>query len=290
MLQRKPLLEIGVLKRRGLLAGFAGLGVASTFPGIGAMAKVHMEPSDYDKRTYLLVHGAWHGGWCWRDVRSSLEDAGHTVLTPTLTGLAERKHLLSASVGLDTHIADITGLIDYYDLRDVVLVGHSYGGMVITGVADARKDHISHIVYLDAALPKDGQTMISQGEPLGAEAIAAAERQMREMASDGMAMDVLPAELLGIPKEHPGHAWVAEKMTPHPLKSWFDPIRLVNGGSAGLKRTYIHCNDPVLERSSFPWHARQVQTEASWNYHPLATGHDAMVTAPQALTELLLCT
>src|SRR5689334_15631432 len=109
---------------------------------------------------YLLVHGAWHGGWCWRRVVPLLRAAGHEVFTPTLTGLGERVHLLTRDVGLDTHAQDVIGVLEYEDLRDVVLVGHSYGGMVITAVAERAAERLAHLVYLDAFVPRDGQSQM----------------------------------------------------------------------------------------------------------------------------------
>jgi len=209
------------------------------------------------------------------------------VFTPTLTGLAERSHLLSSETGLDTHITDITSLIDYYDLKDIVLVGHSYGGMVITGVADAMKDRISAIIYLDAALPKNGETMITQGPERSPAAIEQTRNALSGLAPDGIAMLAFPPELLGIAKDHPSYDWVARKLTPHPLKTWLDPIQLTNGGPQGMTRHYIHCTEPALPNSSFPYHAEQVQADPSWTYHALATGHDAMVTAPDELVAIL---
>ncbi len=238
-------------------------------------------------KTFVLVHGAWHGGWCWRDVRSQLEAQGHRVFTPTLTGLAERAHLLSADIGLDAHITDITSLIDYYDLSNIVLVGHSYGGMVITGVADAMKNRIDEIFYLDAALPDHGETMITQGPERSPAAIEQTRTALEAFAPDGIGMAAFPPDFLGIPKGHPGYDWVARKLTPHPLKTWLDPIQLTNGGPQGMTRHYIHCTEPALPNSSFPYHAEQVQADPSWTYHALATGHDAMVTAPNELVAIL---
>ncbi|SIN69457.1 Pimeloyl-ACP methyl ester carboxylesterase [Parasphingorhabdus marina DSM 22363] len=239
------------------------------------------------KTRFLLVHGAWHGGWCWRDVAAGLREAGHEVFTPTLTGLGERAHLLSPEIGLQTHVDDILAVIRFNELEDFILVGHSYGGMVISGVADKVRDKIRHIVYLDAALPRDGETMISQGAPRSADMLAATEQQLRALAPEGIAMQAFPPEFLGIPKNHPGYRWVARHMTPHPLKTWLDPIALPNGGSAGLPRTYIHCNAPVLPNSSFGWHYDQTSKDIEWTSLTLATGHDAMVTAPHALTRIL---
>src|SRR5215469_2989589 len=110
--------------------------------------------------TYVLVHGGGHGGWCYRRVARLLRAAGHEVYAPSLTGLGERSHLLSPQVDLDTHIRDVTSLLHYEDLTDVILVGHSYGGMVITGIADRAADRVGRLVYLDAANPKNGQSLV----------------------------------------------------------------------------------------------------------------------------------
>lgn len=265
------------------ISGLAASTVACT--GINAQPAISRPAAG---KTFVLVHGAWHGGWCWRDVRSQLEAQGHRVFTPTLTGLADRSHLLSAETGLDTHITDIMSLIDYYDLSNIVLVGHSYGGMVITGVADVMTDRIDEIIYLDAALPDNGETMITQGPERSPAIIEQTRNALAGLAPDGIAMLAFPPELLGIAKHHPGYDWVAEKLTPHPLKTWLDPIALNNGGSKGLQRRYIHCTARVLPNSSFPYHAEQVQADPSWTYHALATGHDAMVTAPDAVAALLV--
>ncbi|WP_422345731.1 alpha/beta fold hydrolase [Parasphingorhabdus sp.] len=273
--------------RRQFMAGTAILGLLASTSGCSSV-RARSAVASGPAKTFLLVHGAWHGGWCWRDVRAQLEAQGHRVFTPTLTGLAERAHLLSADIGLDTHITDITSLIDYYDLTDIVLVGHSYGGMVITGVADAMKDRISNIVYLDAALPKNGETMISQGPKRSPEILEQTRKALAGLAPDGVGMAAFSPEILGIPKDHPGYDWVAQKLTPHPLKTWLDPIQLNNGGSLGLKRSYIHCTAPALPNSSFPYHAAQAQADPSWTYHALATGHDAMVTAPDSVVEILI--
>lgn len=275
------------LNRRQIMTGTAMLGVGASLSGCVSAKTLSNAPQPEHRKTVVLVHGAWHGGWCWRDVRIQLEAKGHRVFTPTLTGLADRAHLLSKDVGLDTHINDVTALIDYYDLSDIILVGHSYGGMVITAVADARKTKIAEIVYLDAALPENGQNMITQGPERSPAIIEQTRQALAKLAPDGVGMGAFPPEFLGIPTDHPSYSWVAEKLTPHPLKTWLDPITLENGGSAGLKRSYIHCTAPALPNSSFPYHAEQVQADASWVYHDLATGHDAMVTAPDDIVRIL---
>ncbi|WP_296719942.1 alpha/beta fold hydrolase [Erythrobacter sp.] len=239
-------------------------------------------------RDFVLVHGAWHGGWCWELVRERIEAAGHRVHTPTLPGLGDRADELDAAIGLADHIADVTDYIAARDLRDIVLAGHSYGGMVITGVADALKSRIAHILYLDAALPENGQSMISYGTPRPPEAIAATEAGLRSRAPDGIAMAALPPPLLGIPASHPLHDDVAAQLTPHPLKTWLDTIRLVNGGPAGLPRTYVHCTAPVMAHTQFPAIARMAKADPDWDYAELATGHEAMLTAPGDVAKLLL--
>lgn len=241
-------------------------------------------------REFVLVHGAWHGGWCWDQVRERLEAAGHRVHTPTLPGLGERARELDATTGLADHIADVTDYITARDLADIVLVGHSYGGMVITGVADALKSRIAHIIYLDAALPEDGQSMISYGTARAPEAVAATEVSLRALAPDGIAMAAFPPTLLGIPASHPLHDHVAARLTPHPLKTWLDPIRLVNGGPVGLPRTYVHCTAPVMAQTQFPAIAQITKADPDWHYAEIATGHEAMLTAPDAVAKLLLDT
>ncbi|HSJ79012.1 MAG TPA: alpha/beta fold hydrolase, partial [Erythrobacter sp.] len=194
-------------------------------------------PTRSTPRDFVLVHGAWHGGWCWGMVRERIEAAGHRVHTPTLPCLGERAGELDSATGLADHIADVVDYIAASDLSDIVLAGHSYGGMVITGVADALKPRIAHILYLDAALPGDGQSMISYGTPRTRDAIAATEAALRNLAPDGVAMSAPPLAMLGMPANHPLHDDVAARLTPHPVKTWLDPIRLVNGGPIGVPRT-----------------------------------------------------
>jgi pimeloyl-ACP methyl ester carboxylesterase len=167
--------------------------------------------------TYLLVPGAWLGGWCWKYVALDLRAAGHTVIPATLSGLGERAHMLSRQIDLDTHISDIVGLFEYRDLHDVILVGHSYGGMVVTGVAEQVPDRIRRLVYLDASMPRDGE---SNDDVIGPKMAA----QLRASAmSEGDGWKVPPAPyVVGRMSEHPLREWVAARLTPHPL--WTCPI------------------------------------------------------------------
>ncbi len=238
---------------------------------------------------FVLVHGAWHGGWCWRRVAGRLEAAGARVLTPTLTGCGERAHMMGPDIGLDTHIQDVVAVIEAEELTEVHLCGHSYGGMVITGICDRLKERISSVLYLDAAVPTDGQTMITQSPGITPEAAAATEAGLRALAPDGVAMQVFPdVTIFGVAAGGQDEAWLKRRLTPHPLKTWLDPIRLTNGGSDGLRRAYLHCVDPVLPMASFPAHYARLRADQSWSVSTLATGHDAMITAPAAVADLLL--
>lgn len=238
-------------------------------------------------KTFLLIHGAWHGGWCWRYVRKGLEALGHKVITPTLTGLGERKHLLSSDINLSIHVQDVLNVIQYEGLNEFVLVGHSYGGMVITGVADAVGEKVSHMVYLDAVVPENGQSMLTLGPNKTDDEIAQTKASVRRLSADGIAMGVLPPDIFSVPKEHPNYSWLAENLTPHPLKSWFEPIYL-KGSSEELKRTYIHCVNPPLPQSSFAHFAAIAkQNPTHWNHYELQTGHDAMITMPDKVVEIL---
>ncbi|MHA7819821.1 MAG: alpha/beta fold hydrolase [Erythrobacter sp.] len=270
------------LARREMLAGAAA--AAALLSGCAKARRAASEPAVND---IVLVHGAWHGGWCWEQVAPLLEEAGARVHAPTLPGLGERAEELIPELGLAEHIADAQRFIEERVTGRFMLVGHSYGGMVITGLADAMKERIAHIIYLDAALPQDGQSMITYGAPRPPEAIAATEAALRGLAPDGIAMAPLPPSLLGIPEDHPRHDWVAARLTPHPLKTWLDPIALRNGGPEGLPRTYVHCTDPVLAQTQFPWLAERAKADPSWAYAELPTGHDAMITDPQGVAQIL---
>jgi pimeloyl-ACP methyl ester carboxylesterase len=267
--------------RRSVLAG----GLA----GLTAVAVTVVKADLSRPRDFVLVHGAWHGGWCWRYVRERLIAAGHRVFTPTLTGLGERSHLLTTEIGLQTHIEDVVQLIQCEELEQLVLCGHSYGGMVITGVADRLRERIAHVVYLDAAVPFDGQSMLTEGPQRDAAAQAAAEAQLASLLDENGYLPVFPPEGLGVlPSDPDNYAWLQRRLTPHPFKTWQDTIDLRNGGSEGLPRTYVLCTDPMLPSTSFAWHASRAQQLPDWRYTEIATGHDAMVTAPDETTAVLL--
>jgi Predicted hydrolases or acyltransferases (alpha/beta hydrolase superfamily) len=231
--------------------------------------------------TYLLVHGGWHGGWYWSRVTSILREAGHEVFTPTLTGLGERAHLLSPEIDLDTHIRDILGVMKYEDLHDLILVGHSYAGMIITAVAEQASERLRHLVYLDAFIPQNGESLI---DVIGAD-FAAIFRERVQVDGDGWRLPPLPLEVLGITEEA-DKLWISPKLTDQPFKAFSQPVRLKDEAAAGpIPRTFIYCNNPAI--GPYDRFAEKARREG-WRYRELATGHFPMVTAPRRTADLLL--
>ena len=238
------------------------------------------QPENSNPKTFVLVHGAFHGGWCWRPVADILRAAGHTVFTPTLTGLGERLHLLTPEVNLSTHIQDVASVLEWENLRDVVLVGHSYGGGVVTGVADRVADRIGSIVYLDAVVPTSGQSMLD---------VQPSERRQgmidRTASSNGWTLPTNSAEYYGV-TDKADQAWVDSKCTPQPFATFTQKITLSDPPAARIaRRLYILCTNPPLP------YMRQFYDAAvavGWNALEMETGHDAMVTEPEALCRILL--
>ncbi len=231
---------------------------------------------------FILVHGGGHGGWCYQKVARVLREAGHDAYTPTLTGLGERSHLLHPGVDLETHIADVVGVMTYEDLHDVILVGHSYGGMVITGVADRARERIGQLVYLDAAHPIEGESLLmlapAQIEPTyaGARTVDGVELVMWPMPGMGQFLGVTDPEDI---------AWTEAKLTPHPWKCFTQPLRLLNGDAAHrLPRININCT-ASLQNSPDDKRARQLEGDRNFE---IDTGHDLMITEPHKVADILL--
>jgi pimeloyl-ACP methyl ester carboxylesterase len=245
--------------------------------------------SDLNGQAIVLVHGAWHGGWCWRDVADRLGARGARVFCPTMTGLGDRRHLRAAYKGLETFIEDVTGVIEREELTGVTLVGHSFGGMVVTGVADRLQDRIKHIVYLDAAVPADGHSMVAMPDT-PPEAVAGTIAGLKALTADGEWMAPIPLDTLGLAGAPEAlRARVARGMTEHPLSSWTDALHFKNGGPK-VPRTYIFCNNPVMPQTSFPKHyenAKSGRYGPDWTAHTLATGHEAMFTMPAETAEII---
>lgn len=230
--------------------------------------------------TYVLIHGAFHGGWCWKRVTSRLIAAGHVVYTPTLTGLGERAHLISPAIGLDTHVQDITGLLEFEDLKDVVLVGHSYGGMVISGVAEKLPDRIAQLVYLDVFIARDGQALID----LFPAEMAAKSREQTQLVGKGYMLPPSPPEMFGVVKKE-DLDWVKPRLVPQPFKTYLDPVQISNPKAAQIPHIYIYCDHP---RSLLEQFVERIRADKSWQYHVITAGHDAMIVEPEQVSTLLL--
>lgn len=230
---------------------------------------------------FVLVHGARHGGWYWKKVVSLLHAAGHDVFAPTLTGLGERVHLAHPGIDLDTHITDIVNVLVYKDVTDMVLVGHSYGGMVITGVADREPERVRHLVYLDAFVPADGESLIGL---LPAERAARFEEDVRAHG-EGWYIPFGSLERFGV-TDAADLAWATPKLVPQPVETFRQPLRLQHGIPSSIPSTYILCN----QFPGFVDIARRVRHQPGWHCYELPRSHNAMSTMPRELTDLLLKT
>ena len=231
--------------------------------------------------TFVIVHGAWSGGHAWRWVRPLLRAAGHEVFTPTLTGLGERAHLATPATDLGTHIADVAAVLHFEDLSDVVLVGHSYGGMVITGVADTQPERIAQLVYLDADVPADGDCEFDFVSP---EDRAGYEEAARTRGEGWKVPPPFPDPLPpGLPPEV---VWGVARMAPMPLGTMTQPLRL-STPAPDLPRTYVYCTEGKEGEFPLP-HLEEIRADPSWRFVELAANHVAHVTAPEKLTATLL--
>ena len=238
-----------------------------------------------EKRSYLLVHGGSHGGWCWRDVAVHLRAAGHLVFTPTQTGLGERRHLMSPDITLDTFVDDIANVIEAEELEDLYLVGHSFGGCAVVGVAERMPQRLRHLVFLDSLIPMSGQSIMSGLPPDVREArLAAADK-----FSGGLCSPVPPATNFGLSREREGDAtldWVQRRLTPQPLRTYLTSLTLAHPVGNGVPATYIRCTDPLYPIVTPS--AEFAKAQSGWDYREIATCHDAMISAPRELAEMLL--
>lgn len=230
--------------------------------------------------TFVLVHGAWHGSWCWRRVRDALRAQGHEVFTPTLTGVGERSHLIAPEVNLDTHIDDVVNLIKWEDLSGVVLCGHSYGGCVVSGVADRVPDRIHGIVYLDAFVLGDGECLFQH---VPDEQRALLEAGAREVG-DGWKIPPIPAEVFNVNEND--RDWVNSQCTLQSIATFEQPIELTGALDQITNLTYVRATN-FVEGSPFGPFEDKARANG-WKVVSMAAGHDVMLDLPEELTGVLL--
>jgi pimeloyl-ACP methyl ester carboxylesterase len=228
---------------------------------------------------YVLVHGAWHGAWCWRRVADRLTAGGARVFTPTLSGLADRSHLADRSIDLATHVDDVVNLLKWEGLRNVVLCGHSYGGMVISGVAEkAPEGAIGSIVFLDAFVPENGRSLLDY--------TTAAGREGGPMVEEGEAtgfVTPIPAEVFGV--NEADRAWVDAQCTLQPYGTLTQALTLTGARERIARKVYVLATG--YQGLAFDTFAAKAKKDPSWRYYEVACGHDVMLDAPERLAEIL---
>jgi pimeloyl-ACP methyl ester carboxylesterase len=249
--------------------------VAAVAPGLVGVPLAAQSPRP---RPFVLVHGAWHGGWCWRRVADRLERVGHKVYAPTLTGLADRSHLLDSRVNLDTHIADVANLIKWEGLTEVVLCGHSYAGFVVSGVAEQIGTAVAAVVLVDAYLPRDGQSLFDIATPASRASLEVAIKRgdVARQAPTAASFNVNPRD----------QSWVDSKMTPHPVASSTQKVTLTGALERVQRKAYVRATanpNPTFDRF-----LAEVRRQGGWRTFEGPCGHDVMVDRPDELVDVLL--
>ena len=260
--------------RRSLVGGMAA--------GASLMALAGVPPTaaqaQIGRKTFVLVHGSSAGGWCYRRVADLLEKAGHKVYAPTLTGLGERSHLMSGLITLDTHITDVVNVIRWENLEDFVLVGHSYGGWIISGVAEQVEGKISSIVFLDAFMPENGQRVLDTNSPRSRAEIEQAQKKAE------VSRPAPPASVWKVnEKDRP---WVNEKFTAQPIGVAFTPVRLTGARDRVPRKTYVRAKG--YENPNFESYYAKVKSDRSWRTYEMHCGHEVMIDMPERTAEFLL--
>lgn len=235
-----------------------------------------------------MVHGAWHGGWCWRKVELLLRQSGALVYAPSLTGMGERSHLVRlldpAAINLDLHIEDVTELLESRELEEVILVGHAYAGMVITGVAEVCPQRLAHLVYINGVVPRDGEAMVDQLDAVRGPEFTARVRMAIESRQDFLPPPATSEEIrrrwaIADPEDQ---SWVLPRLRPQPVASFGQPVRVGSYDAQKVPRTFILSSesgfDPVAEDAR----------RSNWGCYQLDTGHDPMITSPREVAEILL--
>ncbi len=228
--------------------------------------------------TFVLVHGAWGGSWCWKRVRKALQAQGHEVFTPTLTGVGERSHLLAPEVNLQTHIDDIVNLIRWEELSNVVLCGHSYAGCVVGGVVDRIPERIGELIYLDAFVLGDGECLYDTLPP----AQRALQLELARLHGEGWRVPPIPAEVFGVNAADVD--WVNRQSTMQSIASFQQPVKLQGKAGAARPTTYILADG--WSESPFPQFYERARARG-WKTHTVACGHAVMLDRPEELTKIL---
>lgn len=254
--------------------------LALSAAGCASSSSVTPQPRSDTTRTFVLVPGAWHGAWCWSRVTSLLRAQGHQVFTVTQTGLGERSHLLSRSITIDTFIQDVVSVIEWEDLTNVVLVGHSFGGVTISGVADRIPNRLSRLIYLDALVLQDGESPFDSFAP----EMVAARRKAAELATGGLGIPVPDPKDFGV-TDPSDSAWVRAKCTPHPISTYESKLSLKHPVGNGLPLAYVAVRPLYANRANV---RSMVRANPRWNYTEMDAGHDMMVTSPQPLVGRLI--
>ena len=282
------------LDRRSLLAGAATLAAAGVTAGLPAPAHAAQDAtatSETARATFVLVPGQWTGAFVWHKVTPLLRAAGHEVYEVTCTGLGDRVHLANPAIDMDTHITDVVNVIEYADLHDVILVGHSYGGMIITGVAEQVPERLAQLVYLDASLPTDGQNSY---DAEFADEVARREAIALDIA-DGMAAGmpgfrpVMPGIkdwVRGMVTDPDEAEWFIARLTPHPLLSDQQPVTLGNPAAAELPRAFIYCSESPLEETTRS--VERLRSDPAWRVIEMANNHVVNLNDPEGTVAAFL--
>ena len=233
-----------------------------------------------NKPHFLLIHGAWHGGWVWNEISEILNYQGYGVSTPTLTGLGEKKHLLSSKITIDTFIEDVVNHIIFENLNNIILVGHSFAGSVISGVADKLKDRIQKLIYFDAVILKDGQKPFD----IAPKELVKQRIELAKRFGNGISIPAPSADAFGV-FDVKKSLLLEEKLTPHPLSTYQSKLTIKNEIGNGIPLCYIFCNDPVYKSLES---SRKVVRKLKWPIFELNAGHDAMLTHPKETLNLLM--
>jgi pimeloyl-ACP methyl ester carboxylesterase len=232
--------------------------------------------SSTSAKTFLVCHGAWSAGWAWKKMHPLMQAAGHRLVTPSYTGLGERAHLAHQGLDLESHIQDMLNVIQYEDLRDIVLVGHSYGGMVATGVADRARNKIAQMIYIDAFVPGDGQSLFDLNE--------SGRAHLHKAAKEGDGWRAPPMQTP--PDTSPADVeWLSARRAPMPVKCFEEKLKL-KGGPLTLPRSYIYATR-ITPADTFGPFSRMTKADPAWRYFEIDASHSPNVTAPESLMALL---